>query len=268
MNVEILSINGKKKKKIALPLQFLEPYRPNIIKRVFVANQSLNFQPHGTNIYAGLRKVVGLSKRRRKYRGVYGAGRSRTPKKVLSRKGMRFNYVAAFAPHAKGGRTAHPPRVEKKIIKKINNKERLKAIRSAIAATANNDIILKKNKELGKLVLPVIIEEKIDSLKKIKDVEKMLLSIGLGKNVLNVSKKIRSGKGKMRGRKYKTGKGILFVTSSKSNLFNACRNILGSDVIDVKNLNVTLLAPGGVPGRMTVWSESAIKKMNEEKLFT
>jgi large subunit ribosomal protein L4e len=95
----------------------------------------------------------------------------------------------------------------------------------------------------------------------------MLTNI-FGKKLPTGTKKIRSGKGKMRGRKYKKTKGILFITTPKSNLFNAAKNLEGSEVIDVKNLNVTVLAPGGRPGRITIWSEGAIKKMNEEKLFT
>ena len=30
-----------------------------------------------------------------------------------------------------------------------------------------------------------------------------------------------------------------------------------------RNLNVEVLAPGGHPGRLTVWSESAIKMLDE-----
>ena len=37
----------------------------------------------------------------------------------------------------------------------------------------------------------------------------------------------------------------------------------GVDVATVEELNVLLLAPGGHPGRLTVWTESAIKKLAE-----
>ncbi len=249
MKAKIINLKGKEKKKIDMPVQFTESYRPDLIKRAFNANQSKNYKNHGTDKLAGLRKSSDMSKRRRKYRGVYGRGRNRTPRKVMSRKGGRFNYQGAFAPHAKGGRAAHPPRTEKNIVKKINDKERKKAIRSAISSADN-----------------VFVEEKIDELKKLRDVKKLLLSTGLSK-YLNSNKRIRSGRGKMRGRKYKKNKGILFVTVKYSNLFKSCRNLPGSDIINVRNLNVSLLAPGGISGRKSIWSEKAVKKMKEEKLF-
>lgn len=38
---------------------------------------------------------------------------------------------------------------------------------------------------------------------------------------------------------------------------------MGVDVIEAKNLNVQLLAPGTDAGRLTVWSESALKIMDQ-----
>ena len=37
--------------------------------------------------------------------------------------------------------------------------------------------------------------------------------------------------------------------------------------VNVKNLNVELLAPGEVPGRLTLWTVSAIENLEKEKLF-
>jgi large subunit ribosomal protein L4e len=39
------------------------------------------------------------------------------------------------------------------------------------------------------------------------------------------------------------------------------------DVVEVRNLNVELLAPGGEPGRLTIWSEKAIEELKEKGLF-
>jgi len=38
----------------------------------------------------------------------------------------------------------------------------------------------------------------------------------------------------------------------------AAKNLAGVDVVLVKDLNVELLAPGCHPGRLTVWTKSAI----------
>jgi large subunit ribosomal protein L4e len=76
-------------------------------------------------------------------------------------------------------------------------------------------------------------------------------------------KKVRSGKGKNRGRRYKRKKSVLFVFASNKGLLNAAKNIAGADVCLVNNLNAELLAPGTQPGRLTIFTESAIKKLGE-----
>ena len=43
----------------------------------------------------------------------------------------------------------------------------------------------------------------------------------------------------------------------------ALRNFVGVDYAEVKLLNVEMLAPGGHSGRLTLWTESALKKLDE-----
>ncbi|MEJ4711124.1 50S ribosomal protein L4, partial [Enterococcus faecium] len=76
-------------------------------------------------------------------------------------------------------------------------------------------------------------------------------------------KKIRSGKGKMRGRKYKSPKGPLIVVGEDKGISLGARNHAGVDVVLVENLNAELLAPGTHPGRLTVFTKSAIEKLGE-----
>ena len=71
----------------------------------------------------------------------------------------------------------------------------------------------------------------------------------------------------MRNRRYKVKKGPLFVVSKECPLQKAAENILGVDTCIINNLNVNLLAPGGAPGRLTIFSEDAIKKLATEELF-
>lgn len=262
MKAEILDLQGKKKGTIDLPSQFDEVYRPNLIKRAVLSIFSRKRQKYGAFPRAGFRHSVRISKRRRDYRTCYGRGISRMPRKVITRRGTQFNWVGATAPGTVGGRKAHLPKSEKEWSQKINVKERRKAIRSAIAATANKDLVNVNFK------LPLIIESKIEKLNKTKDVNLFLANFGLNDLILRTkSKKIRSGKGKRRGRKYKKKKGILFVVSSKCPLQKSSLNIAGTDVITIDSLNTALLAPGTHAGRLTIWSESAIKEMAEKNLF-
>ena len=76
-------------------------------------------------------------------------------------------------------------------------------------------------------------------------------------------KKIRAGKGKMRGRKYKVPKGPLIVVGEDKGISLGARNHPGVDIVSVENLNAELLAPGTHPGRFTIYTKSAIEKFGE-----
>ncbi len=274
MKGTVYDLNGNKIGEIDLPSQFYEEVREDLIKRAYWALFSHSLQPYGVDPLAGKRRVVFWHKRRRKrYRTFYNWGISRAPKYIIARFGGgwgRIIFRAGFAPYAVGGRRAHPPLSEKILTEKVNKKERKKAIRSAIAATANRYFILKRGHRIpGDLLLPVIVSEEIENLKKTKDVRNFLLSINLKEELERIrEKKIRSGKGKMRGRRYKKKVGPLFVVSEKDvPLMKAARNIPGVDVVPVRNLNVLFLAPGAKPGRLTIWSKKAVEIMEKERLF-
>lgn len=68
-------------------------------------------------------------------------------------------------------------------------------------------------------------------------------------------KSLRSGRGKVRGKRHTKKKGPLFVVNDESeSLMRALRNIPGVDVVNVTRLNIRLLAPGGQLGRFTVYT--------------
>ena len=266
MKVDILDLDGKKIKNITLPEQFSEEIREDIIKKAGLAIQSHNRQPYGSNPEAGKRHSAMLSKRRRKYRGVYGPGRSRTPRKVMTKRGSQFYYVGAVAPFTRGGRRAHPPKAGRIWDEKINKKERKKAIRSALAATSIIELVNKRGHKTESA--PLIVESKFENVGKTKEVRDILNKIGLEKEMERISvKKVRAGKGKGRGRRYKTKKGPLIVTSKKCKLFEGASNIKGIDVVQVKKLNVELLAPGTILGRLVIYTDKAIEVMGKENLF-
>jgi len=267
MELKILSTKNKEKGKKNLPPQFNETFRPDLIYRAVLTLQANKRQPYGASPEAGKRASAFLSKRRRKYRGTYGIGQSRTPRKILTRRGTRMYYVGAFAPQTPGGRRAHPPKSEKNWEKKINKKENRKAIRSALAATIDPELV----KERGHITpenYPFIIENSFESLTKTKNVKKALESLGFKKELERSSKKtIRAGRGKSRGRKYRKKKGILIAVSKKCNLIKAANNIPGIDIVPINSINAELLAPGSIPGRITLFTEAALDKLKKDKLF-
>lgn len=267
MKLDIISKNMEKKGNIELPSQFNEDIRLDIIQRAVESEQSEKRQPYGASPLAGKRASANVSKRRRDYRGTYGIGQSRTPRKVMSRSGTRMNWVGAFAPQTVGGRRAHPPKAEKIWLKNINKKEKAFAIRSALSATVKKEMAEKR----GHMVpqnYPFIIDNLFESLAKTSEVIDFLNSMGFEKELERSSeKKVRPGKGKNRGRKYKKKKGPLIVTADDCPLLKSAKNIPGVDAVKVSCLKTELLAPGAAPGRITLWTSAAIEKISKEKLF-
>lgn len=268
MKVPVLSIEGQKISDVDLPIQFSEPVREDLIKRAALAVMSAQHQAYGTDPQAGLRQGKALPKRRRKYGGTYGKGISRVARKVMWHRGEQFGWVGARGAQTVKGIKAFPPKVGKIFWEKINKKENRKAIRSAIAATSVFELVARKHK-LGNIkIVPIVMDSKIEDIKKTREAYKLLKSLGLKEELIRTKeKKIRAGKGKGRGRKYKIKVGPLIVVSKNCNLQKAAANLVGIDVVAVKNINAALLAPAAMPARLTIWTKSAIELMEKEKLF-
>ncbi len=255
MEATVYSLDGKVKGKIKLPAVFTTEYRPDIIKRAVIVQQSHRLQPYGSDWYAG--------KRTSAESWGPGHGVSRVPRM----KGSRYPAAgrAAFVPMAVGGRRAHPPKVEKRIYEKINRKERLKAIASAIAATANKELVIARGHRVPEdIELPVVVENAFEELSKVKDVKEVFASLKLLDDVERASKrKVRAGVGKRRGRRYKNRKSVLVVVGDDKGVVKAARNLPGVDVVLARNLSTEDLAPGTHAGRLTLYTENALKVLEE-----
>ena len=259
------TIKGEKGKEITLPRHFSEEIREDLIKRAVLAIQSNKRQPYGSFPRAGMDYSATLSRRRRDYRGSYGRGMSRIPRKVMVRRGTQFIYTGAVVSSTTGGRRAHPPKAEKNWGQKINKTERRKAIRSAIAATTDKELMKARGHKFDNA--PIIIDN-LENIQKTKELKQLMVKIGLDKEIERVAKKkLRSGKGKLRGRKYKSPVGPLIVIEKESPINKAADNLAGFEICIVDSLNTELLAPGTVPGRLTIWSSAAIDKLGKENLY-
>lgn len=267
MQLKIKDSKNAEQGSVKLPIQFSEEFRADLVSRAVHAIQSHKRQPYGADPEAGKKSSAELSRRRRKYRGSYGFGISRVPRKILSRRGTRMMWVGAFAPGTVGGRRAHAPKAEKIWSMKINDKERQKAIRSAMAATVNSEMVLARGHKVPDSY-PFAIADDFQSLAKTKDVQSALEALGFEAELDRASvKKVRAGKGKMRGRKYQRKTGLLIVVSEECALANAAKNVAGIDVVEVANLNAELLAPGTDAGRATLFTKGALEKLEKENLF-
>jgi len=267
MKLPIIDLQNKKVGTKELPAQFNEPYRPDLIKRAVLSLQSVERQKYGASPEAGIRTSSEISRRRRKYRGAYGLGVSRVTRKILTRRGTRFFWVGALSPNTRGGRRAHPPKAKKIWEQKINQKENSKAIRSALAATLEKNIVQERGHKVPEQY-PFIASSELENINKTKDVEKILTTLNFQEELVRSSiKKVRAGKGKLRGRKYQRKKGILIVVGGECPLLNSARNIPGVEIVGINQLNAKLLAPGSLPGRITIYTEKAIDRLGKEKLY-
>ena len=267
MKLTKVDLTNKHQGSVELPSQFQETVRTDLIKRAVAALHSRQRQQAGAHPDAGLRASAKLSRRRRDFKTSYGHGISRVPRKSLNRRGSRFYWVGAVAPGTVKGRRAHAPKATRIWEQKINIIENRKAIRCAIAATVVKELVLQR----GHLVpqnYPFAIDGLIENISKTKEVHALLAQLGFDKELeRSEQKKIRAGKGKLRGRRYKRKKGVLIVVSEYCALTKSAANIPGVDVACVHELNADILAPGAMPGRATLWSGKALDKLKNGKLF-
>lgn len=249
---KILDLEGKSTGKIELPSVFETPLRPDVIKRAVLAIQSNSFQPQGRDPMAGKRTSA-------ESRGT-GSGTARIPR----RKGASGR--GAFAPGTVGGRQGHPPLSEKIIVKRISKKEKKLALFSAIAATGSKKAVAARGHNVEDVVeLPLVVSDDLEAMSKTKEVEEFLIRLGILSDIFRVreSRKVRAGRGKSRGRKMKHAVGPLIVVAENRGIAEAAQNIPGVEVATVSTLNPEMLAPGTHPGRLTIWTSSAIEKLGQ-----
>jgi large subunit ribosomal protein L4e len=260
MEATIRTITGEKSGSITLPRTFEEPYRPDLIRKAFSVERANKRQPYGPSKNAGMRHSV----------STWGKGRG-----VSRVQRLKQGRAAAESPNNVGGRRCHPPVVEKDWSEKINKKEFRKAIRSAVSATILTDVVRKRGHRFEESIdLPLVIEGKFESLHQIidesgedisytKKVKQTFESLGVGADLIRAKegRHIRAGRGKLRGRKYRVPRSLLVVLSEFNGMEKAIKNLAGVEVTTTDTLTVEKLAPGGDPGRLTIYTEQAIRKL-------
>ncbi len=245
----LLAVDGKQHATVALPLAFSQPVRPDLILRAVVAAQSHRRQPYATSPTAGLRHSVEWSGK--------GRGVARTPRLMGSMRG-------AQAPNTVGGRPAHPPRVDRIWTKKINRTERKLAFASALAATRE----AKLASERGHMVphnasLPYVLDDPVEEIRTAAQARALLEKLKLWEDVERARDRTHlhgSGRARRRGRVRRTPRSVLLVTSAPNRALGF-RNLAGVDVVPVPRLATEDLAPGGVAGRLTIFSKSAVESL-------
>ncbi|MGC8975036.1 MAG: 50S ribosomal protein L4 [Thermoprotei archaeon] len=249
--VPVYDASGNVVSDVVLPRVFSFPVRKDLIRRAFLASFTARLQPKGRDPLAGKRRV-GES---------WGIGHS------VARVPRLDNGRAVLAPMTRGGRLAHPPRVEKVIRERINQREKIRAIASAIAATGNPELVKLRGHLFEKEVLPIVVDDQALNIAKTSEARNLLKNLGVLVDVERAREgvRVRAGKGKMRGRRYVKPRSLLIVVhEERLDAYKAFRNLPGVDVIPASMLSVIHLAPGGVPGRLTIYTKTALEILEKK----
>ena len=249
--VHVYSLDGDVTKTIDLPTVFRSDIRLDLIRRAVTAFQANRRQAYGPGIGAGMRHSVRWSGK--------GHGVSRVPR-------LRGTMIGAQAPGTVGGRRAHPPRPDTVWAKKVNEHERRLARNAALAALKDPRMVASRGHRFPEdITLPVVIEDGIETLTPdsgaTREGLKILDRLGLMPDVERAKdgRHIRAGRGKMRGRRYRQPRSVLVVVKEARTVRRLLGNLPGVEVISPAALNAEVLAPGGDPGRLTVFSEGALE---------
>lgn len=253
--VEVIGMDGKPAGEIDVPSVFETELRPDLVKRVFWLVRSHAFQPKGRDPMAGERTTAET------HSPPTGTGRSRIPR-VKGERYSRSGQAGGVASVVKG-RLPHPPRSEKVIHLKVNKKERRLATASAIAFTADLEAVKGRGHRVKKISLPIVVSDDIETIEKTSELVSFFEKVDLGDELKRTREGIRKNGGRagLRGRAYRTRAGPLIVVTNDRGVGKAASSIPGVKIAKVDGLSVTELAPGGVPGRLTLWTESSLGAM-------
>lgn len=259
MKAKIYDLEGKEAGEIELPAVFSTPYRPDVIKRAVLAQQSSRRQPYGTDPLAGLRSSAHYHGSRHYRYAMMNKEMSRIPR--IHGKVGYMAWRARVAPQAVKGRRAHPPKAEKIWTQKINQQEKALAIRSALAAATNHALLKARGHTATS---PVIFIDEFENIKHTKTFHRLLEKVAAKELERSEKKKVRAGKGTMRGRRYKKKKGPLVLLSKNCPAMKASRNIPGVDAVPLANLSAEVLAPGTQAGRLIITTRTVLEKLREK----
>lgn len=254
IQIKVLDLEGKDSGSVELPSVFVTPIREDVINKAYVALASHGRIPQGRDPLAGERTTAETNN------PPTGRGISRIPRtkgEHYSKSGMA-GAVASIV----HGRLPHPPRSEKVIRKELNDKERHFALASAIAATGKSELVAKRGHKFS-ANLPIVVSDDLENISKVRDLKKFLNSIGAGEDIeraRNRTKKVGSALARVK----RTGAGPLIVVSRSSKLRNAARSLEGVSIAKSSDLSVLDLAPGSMPGRLTIWTKEALQTISKQ----
>ncbi|KAK5656310.1 hypothetical protein OQA88_4690 [Cercophora sp. LCS_1] len=242
-----------------LPKVFSAPIRPDIVKHVHTGMAKNKRQPYSVSEKAGHQTSAES----------WGTGRAVARIPRVSGGGTHRAGQAAFGNMCRSGRMFAPTKIWRKWHVKVNQGQKRFATASALAASAVAPLLFARGHQVATVPeVPLVVDSKaFGPTAKTAGALGLLKAVGAGADVEKAkkSKKLRAGKGKLRGRRHRQRRGPLVVYSAAADgkeLIQGFRNLPGVETSPVDALNLLQLAPGGHLGRFIVWTSAAIKELD------
>lgn len=243
------------KKTVDLPEVFSIPIRQDLVLTTYALDRMKLRQPYAVSKYAGMQHSAHS----------WGTGRAIARVPRVSGSGTRRAGQGAFANFCRKGRMAHPTKTHRRWARVVDPNTLKTAEAMAVAASAQTSLVEARGHRVSNVkMLPIIVSDDIAKARKTRDAVKILEGLNMKEELERVkgSKSVRCGKGKMRNRRYTKRKGLLVVHNSAEEL-RGFKNIEGVDLMHIDALDLLELAPGGMAGRLIVWTESAFEKLDD-----
>lgn len=239
---------------LPLPEVLTAPIRPDLVNVTHNSVARNKRQARGVATNAGLQTSAES----------WGTGRAVARIPRVGGSGTHRSGQAAFGNMCRGGHMFSPLKTYRRWHQKTNLNERRHAVASALAASAVAPLVMARGHKIESVTeIPLVVDHL--NYTKTKDVLAALLRLGLKAELTRValSKKIRTGKGKLRNRRYVKRRGPLIIHDiTEKEIKLGARNLLGVDTCRVQKLNILSLAPGGHVGRLIVWTKKAFENLN------
>jgi len=254
--VGVYSTAEKSEAFLSLPAVFTSPIRPDLVNDVHTRMNKNKRQPYAVSKYAGHQSSAES----------WGTGRAvsripRVPGGGTSRSGQ-----AAFGNMCRGGRMFAPTKTWRRWHRHVNINEKRFAVCSALAASALPALVMARGHKVDQIPeIPLVVDSKsVGAVDKTSKAVALLKTINAYDDIEHVknSHQVRTGKGKMRNRRYVQRRGPLVVYAEKGPIIKAFRNVPGIDMCNVNHLNLLELAPGGHLGRFIIWTKDAFQRLD------
>ncbi|KAK2107281.1 60S ribosomal protein L4 [Saguinus oedipus] len=222
-------------KNVTLPAVFKAPIRPDIVNFVHTNLRKNNRQPYAVSELAGHQTSAES----------WGTGRAVARIPRVRGGGTHRSGQGAFGNMCRGGRMFAPTKPWRRWHRRVNTTQKRYAICSALAASALPALVMSKGHCIEEVPeLPLVVEDKVEGYKKTKEAVLLLKKLKAWNDI-------------------KKRRGPCIIYNEDNGIIKAFRNIPGITLLNVSKLNILKLAPGGHVGRFCIWTESAVRKLDE-----